>query len=119
MYPGAEGRDSGVDAGGLLCPAGLTPGRDPVHYPAPSGPLAHQRTPAVTTATVHAPLRLGTAAAEHAIGESPMVVLLAMATGKQGDGGLLQGLRVRAACERGRAHGLDRLKVKRFSYVCS
>lgn len=81
-YPGTEGRDFGVDAGGLLCPAGVAPGRDPVNHPAPSWTLTHQRASAVTAATVHAPLWLDAASAEHAACEGAVEVLLAVATGE-------------------------------------
>ena len=82
VYPGAEGRHFGVDAGRLLCPAGMAPGRDPINHPSPSRTLTHQRTSTVATATVHTPLWLDAAGAEHAAREGPMEVLLAVTTGK-------------------------------------
>lgn len=54
-YPAAEGGHPGVDAGGLLRPAGMAPGRDPVNHPASPGTLAHQRASAVAAATVQPP----------------------------------------------------------------
>ena len=81
-YPRAEGRDFGVDARGLLCPAGVAPRRDPVNHPAPSRTLTHQRASAVATATVHAPLWLDAAGAEHPAGEGAVEVLLAVAAGE-------------------------------------
>lgn len=81
-YPGAESRHFGVDAGWLLRPAGVTPGRDPVNHPTPSWTLADQRTSAVTTATVHTPLGLDAAGAEHAAGEGVVEMLLAVTTGQ-------------------------------------
>lgn len=81
-YPGAEGGHFGVDAGGLLRPAGVAPGRDPVNHPAPSGTLAHQRTSAVPAATVHPSLRQDAAGAEHAACESTVEVFVAVAAGQ-------------------------------------
>lgn len=96
-YPAAEGRHPGVDARGLLRPAGVAPRRDPVNHPASPGTLAHQRASAVAAATVHAVLGVHAAGTEHAAGESGVEVLLAVAAGQQRDGRLLQGLGVRAA----------------------
>lgn len=81
-YPGAEGRDFGVDTGGLLCPAGMAPGRDTVNHPTPSRTLAHQWTSTVAAATVHTPLRLDAAGAEHAACEGTMEMLVAVTTGE-------------------------------------
>lgn len=82
VYPGAEGGHFGVDAGGLLRPAGVAPGRDPVYHPTPSGTLAHQRTSAVPAATVHTSLRLDAAGAEHAACEGTVEVFVAVAAGQ-------------------------------------
>lgn len=81
-YPGTEGGHFGVDAGGLLRPAGVAPGRDPVNHPTPSGTLAHQRTPAVPAATVHPSLRQDAAGAEHAACESAVEAFVAVAAGQ-------------------------------------
>lgn len=81
-YPGTEGRDFGVDTRGLLSPAGMAPGRDPVNHPTPSWTLTHQWTSTVTAATVHTPLRLDAAGAKHAACEGTVEVLLAMTAGK-------------------------------------
>lgn len=92
--PRAEGRDFGVDAGWLLCPAGVAPRRDTINHPPASGTLAHQRTPAVTTATVHAPLRMCAAGTEHAVCKCTVEMLLAVAAGQQWERRLLKGLGV-------------------------
>lgn len=102
VYPWGEGRDFGVDTWGLLCPAGVTPGRDPINHPTPAWALAHQRTSAVSTATVHTSVGLDAASAEHPACESAVEMLLTVTTGKQVERRLLQGLGVRAAWEKGR-----------------
>lgn len=96
-YPGAEGRHFGIHTGRLLRPAGVTPGGDPVNHPTPSRTLAHQRASAVAPATVHAALFLDAAGTEHAAREGLVEMELAVAAGKEGEGGLLKSLGVRAA----------------------
>lgn len=82
LDPQAEGGDFGVDAGWLLSPAGVTPRRDPINHPPRSRTLAHQRPAAVAAATVHAPLLMRAAGAEHAACECAVEMLLAVATGE-------------------------------------
>ncbi|KAF3852073.1 hypothetical protein F7725_005428 [Dissostichus mawsoni] len=60
----------------------MTPGCDPVNHPTPSWTLTHQRTSTVTTATVHTPLRLDAAGAEHAACEGAVEMMLAVTTGE-------------------------------------
>ena len=99
-YPRAERRDFGVNTRRLLCPAGMTPGCDPVNHPTPTWTLTHQWTSTVTTATIHTLLRLDAAGAEHAACEGTLEILLAMAAGEKGQRSLLQGLRVWASCKK-------------------
>lgn len=96
-YPGAESGDFGVNTRGLLRPAGVTPGCDPVNDPAPAWALTHQWASAVTTATVHVPFWLDAPGAEHAACEGTVEMLLAVAARQKGEGCLLQGLWVRAS----------------------
>lgn len=95
LDPGAEGGDFGVDARGALSPAGVAPGGDPINHPPPSAALAHQWPTTVATATVHAPLWMSAAGTEHAACECAVEMLLAVATGEQGERSLLEGLGVR------------------------
>lgn len=106
-YPGAEGGHFGVDARRLLCPAGMTPGRDPVNHPTTPRTLTHERTSTVTSATVHTPLGMNTTSAEHAAREGTLEMLLAVAAGQQRDGGLLQRLGVWATWQEWRGQRLN------------
>lgn len=99
VYPGCECRHFGVDSRGLLCSAGMAPGRDPINHPAPSRALAHQRAAAVASAAVYSPVWLKAAGTEHPGREGAVKVMLAVSAGKEVDGSLLQGLGVGAAYE--------------------
>lgn len=100
LDPRAEGRHFGVDAGRLLSPAGVAPRCDSINHPPPSRTLAHQWPAAVTTTTVHTSLRMRAAGTEHATCECTMEMLLAEATGQQGECRLLKGLGVWMTWER-------------------
>lgn len=77
----------------------MTPGDNSCENPVAPLPLANQRTPTVTLATVH-PVALRQApCTQHAVGEAFPVGLLAPPGRQQGDPGLQQGAGVLRVCE--------------------
>lgn len=90
LNPGHEGGDFGVNAGCVLQSTCVTPRCDPIYNPTSTRPLTHQRTSAISTATVHAAVVVGGAGTQHAIGELVRIAPLTLTLAQHGNRGLLE-----------------------------
>lgn len=68
----------------------MTPGDDPCQNPTAPLPLANQRTPTITLATVHTVVLRQAPGTQHAAGEAITISLLTLPGWKKGDPGLEQ-----------------------------
>lgn len=90
VNPAQEPANARVHSGERRVATAVPPGDDPGQHPTAPLPLAHQRTPAVTLATVHAVALRQAPGTQHAAGEALVVAPLAPPGRQQGDPGLQQ-----------------------------